>query len=308
MDISIGELARLTGLPVKTVRYWSDIGLTPEADRSEGGYRRYDEAGLARVELVRTLRDLGLDIATIRRVLERQAGLAEVARAHADATDLHIRRLTLRRSLLRAIARRGARPEEVHRMTAFARTSADEAGRIMEEFIASVFAGHPDDPFAARMRGALPELPAEPSDAQIDAWVELAGLVGDPDFRARVREMVDEGARTRAERGLSDTDEATRRAGQAVVERAGAALAAGTGPESQEATPIVDEVVGLFAVAAGRTDDPAYRAELVRTLETFTDERVERYWALIGVINGWPQRPSLTPAHRWFTQALRARA
>ena len=57
-------------------------------------------------------------------------------------------------------------------------------------------------------------------------------------FRARVREMVDEGARTRAERGLSDTDEATRRAGQAVVERAGAALAAGTGPESQDATPI----------------------------------------------------------------------
>ncbi|HVS42964.1 MAG TPA: MerR family DNA-binding transcriptional regulator, partial [Candidatus Dormibacteraeota bacterium] len=34
MDISIGELARLTGLPVKTVRYYSDIGLAPEAERS----------------------------------------------------------------------------------------------------------------------------------------------------------------------------------------------------------------------------------------------------------------------------------
>ena len=280
MDISIGELARLTGLPVKTVRYYSDIGLAPEAERSRSGYRRYDEAGLARIELVRTLRDLGFDLATIRRVLERQAGLAEVAGAHADAVDLHIRRLTLRRALLRAIARRDSRPEEVQRMSAFARTSADEAGRIMEEFIASVFAEHPDDPFAARMRGALPELPAEPSDAQIDAWVELAGLVGDPGFRARVRQMVGEGARTRSERGLSDTDEATRRAGQAVVERAG---------------------------AAGRADDPAYRAELVWYLETFTDERVERYWELIGVINGWPRRPSLTPMYRWFTEALRAR-
>ena len=308
MDISIGELARLTGLPVKTIRYYSDIGLAPAAERTRSGYRRYDEAGLARIELVRTLRDLGLDIATIRRVLDRRAGLAEVASAHADAIDLHIRRLTLRRSLLRAIARRGAGPEEVHRMTAFARTSADEAGRIMEEFIASVFAEHPDDPFAARMRGALPELPAEPSDAQIDAWVELAGLVGDPDFRARVRQMVDEGARQRSERGISDTDEATRRAGQAVVERAGAALAEGIAPGSPEATPVVDELVGLFAGAAHRSDDPGYRAELVGQLQTFTEERVERYWALIGVINGWPQRPSLTPVYRWFAEALRARS
>jgi DNA-binding transcriptional MerR regulator len=307
MDISIGELARLTGLPVKTVRYWSDIGLAPEAERSPSGYRRYDEAGLARIELVRTLRDLGLDIATIRRVLERRAGLAEVASAHADAIDLHIRRLTLRRSLLRAIARRGARPDEVQRMTAFARTSADEAGRIMEEFIASVFAEHPDDPFAARMRGALPELPTEPSDAQVDAWVELAGLVGDPDFRARVRQMVDEGARARSERDISDTDEATRRAGAAVVERAGAALSAGIAPDAPEATPIVDELVGLFATAAHKPDDAGYRAELVWYLETFSDARVERYWQLIGIINGWPQRPSLTPVYRWFTEALRAR-
>src|SRR5437588_11229350 len=93
MDISIGELARLTGLPVKTVRYYSDIGLAPAAERSPAGYRRYDQAALARVELVRTLRDLGLDLATIRGVLERQTGLPEVAAAHADAIDLHIRRL-----------------------------------------------------------------------------------------------------------------------------------------------------------------------------------------------------------------------
>jgi DNA-binding transcriptional MerR regulator len=305
MDISIGQMARLTGLPVKTVRYYSDIGLTPEADRSPSGYRRYDQAGLARIELVRTLRDLGLDLATIRRVLERQAGLAEVASAHADAIDLHIRQLKLRRALLRAIARRDSRPEEVQRMSAFARTSADEAGRIMEDFIASVFAEHPDDPFAARMRGALPELPEEPSDAQIDAWVELAGLVGDPGFRARVRQMVTEGARLRAS-GISHTDEPTQRAGQAVVERGGAALAAGVAPESAEAAAIVDELVGLFAAAAHRSDDPAYRAELVRWLVTFSDQRVERYWQLIGVINGWPQVPSLTPTYEWFVAALRA--
>ncbi len=308
MDISIGQMARLTGLPVKTVRYYSDIGLVPEAERSPSGYRRYDQAGLARLELVRTLRDLGFDLATIRQVLDRQAGLAEMAGAHADAIDLHIRQLTLRRTLLRAIARRDSRPEEVHRMTAFARTSADEAGRIMEDFIASVFADHPDDPFADVMRSGLPTLPEDPSDAQIDAWVELAGLVGDPDFRARVRRMVTEGVRLRSGSGISQDDKPTADAGRAVVERGQAALAAGIAPESAEAAAIADELVGLFATAAHRSDDAAYRAELAWMLETFSDQRVERYWNLIGVINGWPQGPSLTPAYEWFVAALRTRS
>jgi DNA-binding transcriptional MerR regulator len=304
MDISIGELARLTGLPVKTVRYYSDIGIAPEAERTEAGYRRYDEAALARVELVRTLRDLGLDLRTIRRVLERQTGLAEVAAAHAEAIDVHIRQLRLRRTVLRAIARRGVRPEEVQRMTAFAHASADEAGRIMEDFLSSVFAEHLDHPVAARMRSALPELPEEPSEAQIDAWVELATLVGDPDFRARVRRMVEEGARARHR---SDLDEASQRAGQAVIERVGAALGAGTAPDVPEATAVVDDLVAGFAAAAGRTDDATYRAELVQTLETFTDVRVERYWRLIGIINGWPEFPSTTPAYQWLIAGLRAR-
>lgn len=39
--MGIGELAARTGLPVKTIRYYSDIGLRPESGRSRGGHRRY---------------------------------------------------------------------------------------------------------------------------------------------------------------------------------------------------------------------------------------------------------------------------
>ena len=47
MDLSIGEVAHITGLPVKTIRYYADIGLVPEALRTGAGYRRYDDAGFA---------------------------------------------------------------------------------------------------------------------------------------------------------------------------------------------------------------------------------------------------------------------
>ena len=306
MDVSIGVLARLTGFPVKTIRYYSEIGLVPEAGRTAAGYRRYDETGLARVELVRTLRELGFDLATIGGVATRKRSIQEVAGANADAIDLHIRQLTLRRAVLRAIVRGNARPEEVQRMTAFASASADEAGRIMDEFLSSVFADHGDNPFAVRMRAALPALPDEPTEAQVDAWIELAGLVGDPEFRERVRQMVIQGEHHRKASGISDTDEVTQRAGMAVVEKAGAAVAAGITSDSPGADPIVTEVVGLFASAAGRQDNHAYRAELAAQLEMFSDGRVERYWHLIGLINGWPERPSLMPAYEWFMTALKS--
>ncbi|MFI5061323.1 MAG: MerR family transcriptional regulator [Actinomycetales bacterium] len=306
MDLTIGEMARLTGLTVKTIRFYSDIGLVRESERTPAGHRRYDDAGLARLELVRALRDLGLDLATIRTVMERRADLVDVANAHADAIDLHIHQLTLSRAVLRAIARNYARPEDVRRMTAFARASADEARRIMDDFLAAVFAGHPSDPFAARMHAGLPQLPETPTDAQMNAWIELASLVSDAAFRARVGQMVTEGARLRAASGITDTDTATQEAGAAVVERVGAAMAAGIAPDGPDAVPIVDALVGRFAAAASRQDDPAYRADLSEQLEMFSEQRVERYWQLIGVINGWPVTPSLTPLYAWFLAGVRA--
>jgi DNA-binding transcriptional MerR regulator len=302
MDYSIGELARLMGLTVKTIRYYSDIGLVPEARRTESGYRRYDEGGLARLELVRTLRDLGIDLAAIRRIADQRMTLEEVASAHADAIDLHIRQLTLRRAVLRALARNGSRPQEVRRMTAFARASADEANRIMEEFLAAVFAGREDDPFAERMRAALPVLPPDPSDAQVDAWIELGALVSDASFRDRVRSMVAEGQRRR-DSGAAD---AGREAGEMVAARGGDAIERGIAPGSAEGAAIVDELVGQFGGVHGRQDDPAYRADLADRLASFSDRRVERYWQLLGIINGWPERASHLAPYEWFIAGLRA--
>jgi DNA-binding transcriptional MerR regulator len=306
VDLSIGDVARLTGLGVKTIRYYSDLGLVPEARRSPAGYRRYDEHGVALLELVRVLRDLGLDLAGIRAVIDRRTGLDDIAAAQADAIDLQIHQLRLRRAVLRTIARGVSDPREVQRMTAFAKASADEARRITEEFVAAVFAGHEGNPFAARMQAALPVLAESPTDAQIDAWIELAGLVSDPDFLSRVRQMVVEGERERATQHLSETDAATQQAGAVLVARAGEAIAAGVSPSSPEATATVGEVSALFAAAAGREDSPAYRAELTQRMEMFSDRRIDQYWRLIAIINGWEPQANLMPAYEWFMAALGA--
>src|SRR5262245_36418980 len=127
MHYSIGDLARRTGLTVKAIRFYSDRGLVPPAGRSPAGYRRYDVEAVARLDLVRTLRDLGVDLATIQKVVARETTLAEVAAAHAEALAVQIRTLRLRRAVLTAVARRGSTPEEMelmHKLASSPRTSA----------------------------------------------------------------------------------------------------------------------------------------------------------------------------------------
>jgi hypothetical protein len=176
----------------------------------------------------------------------------------------------------------------------------------MDAFLTAVFADHEDDPFAERMRAALPMLPPEPSEAQIDAWIELAELVEDASFRGRVREMVAQGQRRRTTSEAGEPGAPSRAVSEAVLETAGAAVIRGISPGSAEGAGIVSELVGHFSTPAGRSDDAAYRAELADRLATFSDRRVERYWQLIGAINGWPAQPSTVPAYEWLIAGLRA--
>ncbi|PZS33015.1 MAG: hypothetical protein DLM58_08720 [Pseudonocardiales bacterium] len=67
-NLSIGQLASASGLPVKTIRFYSDSGLLP-AHRTAAGHRRYAPADLARLQLIRSLRSLDVNLATITELL-----------------------------------------------------------------------------------------------------------------------------------------------------------------------------------------------------------------------------------------------
>ncbi|AFY28063.1 heavy metal-responsive transcriptional regulator [Cyanobium gracile] len=63
--MKIGVLAGRSGLPVKTLRYYEDLGLLPAIGRSEGGYRLFAEQSLRRLEFIRRLKTLGLSLQEI---------------------------------------------------------------------------------------------------------------------------------------------------------------------------------------------------------------------------------------------------
>lgn len=295
--LTIGQLARRTGLSVRTIRFWSDSGIVTPVARSSGGYRLYDTAAVTRLELIRTLRELGLGLDTVSRVLARQVSVADVARLHAEALDAEIRTLRLRRAVLRSVAQRANTAEEMRIVHKLARLSAQERQRLIDDFVAHAFEGidqeAPGANIAHGLRQLPTELPDEPTIEQVDAWVELAELIGDESFRQRVRQMALTGTQTVPEPQSFDIE--------MVKQHAGDAVAAGLAPESAEARIVLERII-----------DPELpgdeRRRLAEQTATFTDERVERYWRLLGILNGWPAFTPVVPAFVWFIAALRAHA
>ncbi len=302
---SIGELARRTGLTVKAIRFYADQGIVPPTDRSPAGYRRYDIDAVARLDLVRTLRDLGVDLPTIRKIVDREASLAEVAAAHAEALAVQIRTLRLRRAVLTAVARRGSTVVEMDLMHKLARLSEDERRRLIGEFLAAAFGGLDADPaFAGIMRSMTPELPDDPGAEQVEAWVELAELSQDPDFRANLRRMAEHYA---AERAHSGTTVVRQDFAATVRDQVAPVMAAGTEPDSPEADAVVASVVDRYRGVFDRPDNVDLRRALLSWAETVNDPRRERYLKLLSMVNGWPAPQSLAPVFDWFIRALRAR-
>ena len=68
--INISKAAKAAGLPVKTVRYYGDIGLVAAQQRSASGYRLYDDRSLRKLIFVRRTRSFGFSIEACRDLLD----------------------------------------------------------------------------------------------------------------------------------------------------------------------------------------------------------------------------------------------
>jgi MerR family redox-sensitive transcriptional activator SoxR len=69
VSLTIGEVARRAGLRTSAIRYYEEVGVLPPTVRI-GGQRRYDEAVLARLAVVRLAQEVGFTIAEIRSLVK----------------------------------------------------------------------------------------------------------------------------------------------------------------------------------------------------------------------------------------------
>ena len=100
--MNIGTLARRSGVPTKTIRYYESVGLIESPARSDNGYRVYDEEAVRTLSFVRKSRELGFPLDEVRSLLslwhDKQRSSGEVrALAQARIQDIDARILELQR-------------------------------------------------------------------------------------------------------------------------------------------------------------------------------------------------------------------
>ncbi|MCX4905258.1 MerR family DNA-binding transcriptional regulator [Streptomyces sp. NBC_00878] len=206
--LTIGQLSRSTGLPVRTIRYWSDAGALPPVTRSEGGYRLYDAGSVARLELTFD----GLDTA--------------------------------------------------------------------------------DPDIRTRMRFGVPDLPDDPTIEQVDAWVELAELMRDTDFRARMRRAVEFNVPDRGPEWPAGTSLWFM---SRLVQLAGEVQERGLAPDAPEAATVLAELLG-----------DADRSAVLERMVSASHVELARFRELLALVRGTEPLPTHREEFAWVVTALRA--
>ena len=87
--MNISAASKASGLTVKTVRYYADIGLVEAPSRSEAGYRTYDDVAVRKLVFVRRSRAFGFSIEKCRELLDLYQD--------QDRTSSEVKRIALKR-------------------------------------------------------------------------------------------------------------------------------------------------------------------------------------------------------------------
>ncbi|MGW0120597.1 helix-turn-helix domain-containing protein [Streptomyces sp. NPDC003327] len=275
---SIGELAARAGATVKTVRFYSDRGLLPEAARSGGGHRRYGPEALDRLRSIRSLRSLGLPLPEVERVLGGEDGtgddvLVEALTGRLCEVGSQLTELRWREASLRLV-RDGAPGERAARLRLVGAVPLPpDADAVVRFWRRALPVRLPRAQVASVLDAVVPEPPAAPTPAQVLAFARLHALVSDPRLdrpELRPAPPLPEGEYRPAVLydGLAEAYGLAFAAGVGGDRDGGTGTEAGRGPgeEPGPAAGALDGFVAAYAAALGVGDTPAFRRRLLGLL------------------------------------------
>jgi MerR family copper efflux transcriptional regulator len=89
--VHIGAVAERTGLSLRTLRHWDEVGLVTPSGRTDGGFRLYTEADVERILLVRRMKPLGFSLDEMAELLDVADRLAAGQTTGVDGAVLRDR-------------------------------------------------------------------------------------------------------------------------------------------------------------------------------------------------------------------------
>ncbi|MFB7273981.1 TipAS antibiotic-recognition domain-containing protein [Streptomyces sp. NPDC056244] len=113
MEWSIQEIAKKAGTTSRTLRHYGDLGLLMPSRTGSNGYRYYDQDALVRLQRILLLRELGLGLPAIARVLDGQQDTAAALRAHLGLLERERERIERLIASVRTTLHKTATGEEL---------------------------------------------------------------------------------------------------------------------------------------------------------------------------------------------------
>jgi MerR family copper efflux transcriptional regulator len=96
--VQIGDVAERTGLSLRTIRWYEEVGLVPPSARTSGGFRLYTDADIERLELVKRMKPLDFTLEEMRDLLATVDQLDDVSTPAEERASLR-ERLVMYREL-----------------------------------------------------------------------------------------------------------------------------------------------------------------------------------------------------------------
>lgn len=305
---SIGELARRSGVSVKTIRHYSDVGALPPSGITEAGYRMYSQEDRSKLELIRTLRAAGFGLPEIRAMLGGESEPSDALRLQLETVDLQLRTLRRRRKLLESALESGVGDEHRYpdRAQALGLLEAREREAFLAEHLEKGLEGTPVDPETkAGFWGAIvSDMPEELDEEQLAAWTELATLASDERFVESLQAQTNPVSAS----AEGDFDSASwNRALKAALDEAKLAVSKDLPPSGDREQRVVGDWIETSARAVGKHGDSHFAEWMLSHHERTYDPRMERYWELIAVLKQWEYDPTVAKAYGWLIEGLRWR-
>lgn len=108
---NVGQVAEVTGVPAKTIRFYEEKGIVSKAKRSENGYRYFTDENLEEIRVIKNARDLGLSLVEIKRLMLgcKDGRCCHTEEENKELIDNHIKMLTERIRQMEELKRRMVR-------------------------------------------------------------------------------------------------------------------------------------------------------------------------------------------------------
>lgn len=285
-NLGIGELARLTRVPVRTIRFYCDTGILATV-RSAGGHRRFAPDAVDQLTLVRRLRGLGLGLPAITEVLAGERSMAEAVTAARAELDISLAELAWRRASLVAVEH-SAPAERAARLDLLASVTDGRAAyrALVDRWRRTIESPWPEPVFDGFVAMTVPDPPIEPTATQVVAYAEMVAVMTDHTLpRMTARQVADQNSL------LTGVDEA--------ITLANPVVQAGTAPRPGSE---LDRFVEAHAVGRNQRDSQAFRRDLLTDLDHGRDRRFRHYWRLFTEVTG--QKITLGGTHIWLLDSL----